>query len=479
MIMISTDRNLDSTQRYYGLDGLRGFAMLTGVLLHASLPYFSRTVGLESIWPADDDQSLNLFLLFDFIHTWRMPTFFLLAGFFAHLILERGTFYSFASDRLRRIALPLLLFGPLFAVLFPIIWGYGWSGSLSIDASVASFRKVVNLESNDGLIGHLWFLYYLLLMYSSLLVVRLLTRLKILSLSILLTWGGFLLLVAYIRGLGPFEGVDLITGLGLWMLGITLSLLITAVLLTAIALGVISRTPLGHWFVNCFYSRLPILLIIPAIALISFRGADESKTLWPVNVPDFTYHSLFFLYGYGLWTKKAFLERLQGSWTLVTLWAAAIITYFLHLIAISAIDGLHPLTQGPQYRETLEFLNLMNQVTYGSAAVLLSLAFIGSFETIFRNPNKTIKWVADSSYWIYIIHLPIVATLTFWFAHLDHNDWPIYIAGMSWNAEAKFVVASAVTTLIGMISYRYLVRYTFIGWLINGRKSKRQSSRHI
>jgi peptidoglycan/LPS O-acetylase OafA/YrhL len=121
----------------------------------------------------------------------------------------------------------------------------------------------------------------------------------------------------------------------------------------------------------------------------------------------------------------------------------------------------------------------MNQVTYGSAAVLLSLAFIGSFETIFRNPNKTIKWVADSSYWIYIIHLPIVATLTFWFAHFDHNDWPIYIAGMSWNAEAKFVVASAVTTLIGMISYRYLVRYTFIGWLINGRKSKRQSSRHI
>ena len=47
--------------------------MLLGIVLHGSLPYFSRMVGFESIWPADDDQSTLLFLVFDFIHTWRMP----------------------------------------------------------------------------------------------------------------------------------------------------------------------------------------------------------------------------------------------------------------------------------------------------------------------------------------------------------------------------------------------------------------------
>jgi len=448
--------------------------MLTGILLHASLPYFSRTVGMESIWPADDDQSLSLFLIFDFIHTWRMPTFFLLAGFFSHLVLERGSVFAFASDRLRRIAIPLLLFGPVFALLFPIIWSYGWNGSLSIEASAESFRKVLNLESSGGIIGHLWFLYYLLLMYALLILVRLVSKLKLLFLSIVLAWSAFLLMVAYIRGLGPFEGVDLITALGLWMLGITLSFLITAGSLSAVALGLLSRSPLGHWIVNCFYSKLPILLIIGAIALITFRGPDESKPLWPLNISDFTYHSLFFLYGYGLWTRKTFLERLQGPWTLITFWFTAIITYYLHLIAISAMDGLNPLAQGTQYRDTLAFLNLMNRVSYGSAAVLLSLAFIGTFEAIFRNPNKTITWIADSSYWIYIIHLPIVAALTFWFAHLDRNDWFLYTTGLNWNAEVKFIAASVVTTLIGMVSYRYLVRYTFIGWLINGRKSVRQ-----
>ena len=65
-------------------------------VLHASLPYFSRIGGIESFWPANGqtDQSILgygmrhfiVMLAADFIHTWRMPAFFLLAGFFAHLV---------------------------------------------------------------------------------------------------------------------------------------------------------------------------------------------------------------------------------------------------------------------------------------------------------------------------------------------------------------------------------------------------------
>ena len=99
--------------------------MLLGIALHASLPYFSRLAGLESFWPADDDQSTLLFVVFDFIHTWRMPTFFLLAGFFAHLVLDRRPTSVFVLDRLKRIALPMVLFGAFMAVIIPPIWAYG------------------------------------------------------------------------------------------------------------------------------------------------------------------------------------------------------------------------------------------------------------------------------------------------------------------------------------------------------------------
>ena len=107
--------------------------MLLGIALHASLPYFSRLAGFEFVWPADDDQSVALFLVFDFIHTWRMPTFFLLAGFFAHLVLDRRSTSLFVLDRLKRIALPLLLFGAVMAVVIPPIWVYGWYGVLSLE----------------------------------------------------------------------------------------------------------------------------------------------------------------------------------------------------------------------------------------------------------------------------------------------------------------------------------------------------------
>ena len=117
--------NPDTYQRYHGLDGLRGFAMLLGILLHGSLPYFSRMLGIEYMWPADDDQSLSLLLLFDFIHVWRMPTFFLLAGFFAHLLLERRTTKEFIANRLKRIAAPSLFLDPLWLFYYPL---FGYTG---------------------------------------------------------------------------------------------------------------------------------------------------------------------------------------------------------------------------------------------------------------------------------------------------------------------------------------------------------------
>ena len=151
--------------------------MLLGIVLHATLPYFSRIAGIESFWLADDEQSTLLFVVFDFIHAWRMPTFFLLAGFFAHLVLERRSTSVFVLDRLKRIALPLVLFGAVMAVIIPPIWVYGWSGVISLDIFQDVLEERQNLDSSGELVAHLWFLYYLLLMYATLIAFRSLRRL--------------------------------------------------------------------------------------------------------------------------------------------------------------------------------------------------------------------------------------------------------------------------------------------------------------
>ena len=62
--------------------------------------------------------------------------------------------------------------------------------------------------------------------------------------------------------------------------------------------------------------------------------------------------------------------------------------------------------------------------------------------------------------------------LTFYFAHLDRRGWLEDLTGFSWNAELKFLAACVVTGAIGIATYRYLVRYTPIGTLLNGNRTR-------
>ena len=394
--------------------------MLLGIALHASLPYFSRMAGFEFVWPADDDQSVTLFLVFDFIHTWRMPTFFLLAGFFAHLVLDRRSTSVFVLDRLKRIALPLVLFGAVMAVVIPPIWVYGWYGVLSLEIFQDVLKERQNLDSSGDLVAHLWFLYYLLLMYAALLAFRFLGGL----------WRA--------RAIVPRVG----------------------------------RLPLGRYLSNAVYARLPLLLIVGAVLLILLRAGDESKPIWPLNMPDVLYGALFFFYGYGLYARRKLIDRLREPGTLAALWAAAAVVFFVHLALLGAIDET---SKSGGAAESLEALNLAGAIFYGAAAVFLTLGFVGLFERLLRSPRAWVRWLADSSYWIYIIHLPVVTFLTFYLAHLDRQGWLKYLTGFSWSAELKFLVACLATGVLGIVTYRYLVRYTPLGTLLNGKRSRTSS----
>src|SRR6266498_4861018 len=77
-----------SSPRYHSLDALRGTMMLLGIYLHAAVA-FSR----HGSWPWKDGSTTGVFdLSLGLIHAFRMPVFYVMAGFFAALLLEqRGT----------------------------------------------------------------------------------------------------------------------------------------------------------------------------------------------------------------------------------------------------------------------------------------------------------------------------------------------------------------------------------------------------
>ena len=268
------ESDLLENKRYNGLDALRAMAMFLGILLHGSITYFSQLFSMESIWPTDSDQSLNLALLFDFIHTWRMPTFFLLAGFFAHLVIERKHFFYFFRDRLKRILLPLLIFGPIMALLLPTIWLYGWKGYFSFRLVQEVIQNTNDLGSSGELIGHLWFLYYLSIMYFSLGIIYFFTKSKYSLILLLFTWIGFLLLLAYVYGFGPFNGISTLSAIGLIIFGFLIASFITVTITLTSLIKFLFLSRLGIIFTKTIYSRIPILFVIAACLILGFRAGN-------------------------------------------------------------------------------------------------------------------------------------------------------------------------------------------------------------
>lgn len=125
-------------KRYYGLDFLRAVAMLLGLAVHAPLIYYMPEIadefGVNSATLPPPQLWVDIVLAF--ITAWRMPVFFLLAGFFAMLVIARRGIRRFFGDRLIRIGATFLIFATLF------------------DLADGRF---------DGTLVHLWFLGYLMI----------------------------------------------------------------------------------------------------------------------------------------------------------------------------------------------------------------------------------------------------------------------------------------------------------------------------
>jgi len=143
------------SQRWDYLDQLRAILMLAGIPYHAGLVYAS-----HAAWIVDSpDHSTPVTWFIQFSHTFRMPTFFLLAGLFGMLLLRRRGSGVWWRERLRRLGIPLLtsllLVSPLLVLASAVA-----QGGLP-NAVPGLLREMQNPGANWTV--HLWFLIYLLL----------------------------------------------------------------------------------------------------------------------------------------------------------------------------------------------------------------------------------------------------------------------------------------------------------------------------
>jgi peptidoglycan/LPS O-acetylase OafA/YrhL len=100
------------------------------------------------------------------------------------------------------------------------------------------------------------------------------------------------------------------------------------------------------------------------------------------------------------------------------------------------------------------FLYSLGSWTWTFAIVGLALRFF-SFE------SARMRYVSDASYWIYIMHIPVIFLLQ------------AALITLPWHWSVKFTVIMAVALPLLFASYHVMVRRTVIGKVLNGRRGDR------
>lgn len=383
---------MNKNQRIHGIDALRAIAMILGILLHATIAY--KTIALPS-WPQDPASDHWLFdYLYLVVHSFRMPLFFLIAGFFCRFLLLKIGEKDFIVHRFKRIVIPF--FGSLVLILpltiFPfLVYHYQATqpGSWN-EIFKSSFRQLFHWNG----MAHLWFLYYLIIYYTIVIVIN------------------------RVRGLVVLEKL---AGFG-------------------------SKAISNHLGLS-----LPFLIIVLALILLpessTFLHVDTGIIPGPIYLLFFGF---FFLLGWIVnKNSTSFFNRVTqlSWWLLVSGTALSVLVFYL---------DYH--NSGPE--ETGRIMRFGIKLLAATQILLLVFGSIGFFLRYCRSESKLWKYISDASYWMYLIHLMIVAGLQ------------VLLLRFEWPGVVKFSLILASTLTITLATYQWWIRYSKIGTLLHGKREK-------
>jgi len=397
---------MNTTDRFHALDAVRGFALLAGIVLHATLSFFM------PVPTADSSHSNALAVLFFVIHTFRMTLFFIIAGFFARLLIERRGTAGFLENRSTRIAGPMLV---AWGILIPlttaiIIWSavrhLPPAASAATLASLAAAPTALLPHSLKTVpLMHLWFLYYLCIFYLA---------------ALALYW-------LFERVIDRYSRV-------------------------ATALDRAVRTALGSYLA-------PWALALPLFALLGFddrilvnAGIPTPDLGLNLKVPALAGFGTAFALGWFVHRRQTMLGEWRKRWAGHLIGGAALTVLCLTVLRVAPGAKTGWLLESAAWSRSLYVACYIGSIWYWSFGI------IGVALRFFSNESALRRYLADCSYWLYLTHLPLVFFLQ------------VVFAPLRWHWAVKFPLIVTIALAVLLLSYHYLVRPTWIGKVLNGRK---------
>lgn len=337
---------MSDDRRYYGLDALRGSMMLLGVVLHSVTLYLAAPPP-HVPFVTDPNKTLVADALFDFIHAFRMPVFFVLAGFFTALLVEKRGVAGAYRNRAERILLPLLAciftllpVTLLFMLDFVLSARYGTHDLLPNLGDAKRFGDEARAQGAPAgfPLMHLWFLLYLCYFY---------------------------LLIPFCR------------------------MLVRWSLRNEAAVGRFLASP---W-------SLPVFALFTAITLWPYPGGQVfgEFIMLGFSPPAALYYGAFFVIGYVFHHYRAATARLVDY---VPACAALSVLLFPLSIYASYLEYTHP-AAGIGY-------HVIAIVLHGFATWALIWLFVGIALRYFDRGTAWTLYTSQSAYWVYLLHLPVI-----------------------------------------------------------------------
>jgi glucans biosynthesis protein C len=406
-----------AADRIHYLDNVRAIAMLLGLVFHGGFTYAFPS---QSIWiVADFEGSTVIDALIWFLHIFRMATFFLIAGYFGKLLVERRGTRGFLWNRFLRIACPFVLFFPFLLVGYGVAMDTAYRANNSQLPPLMAQGKEINAKQRakaeeeikaDPAKGlamlaqvlnntmHMWFLYYL----------------------------------------GMFS--------------------VVAAIFANFKLVAVDR--FFDWLYGSFWPTLFAPLLLAPALYVSGSPTGQTESFIP-KLWVFGYYGLLFLAGWKLWGREAYIDKANRYvWLLIPVCAAMYAAYYYYMPNMMEIREL-VLVQGKS----------PDQLPKDPLPIQVGMAMLSAYLTVFlmlislclgkrflSGHSQSLRFVSDASYWIYLVHLPLI----------------IFIQGLMvtlhWSIWIKFPLSVVLTFVISLLSYAVFVRYTPLGWLLNGYK---------
>lgn len=400
------------SERVDYLDATRAFALLLGIVFHASLSFMPVFVG----WAVQDVSTSPLVLGFILVsHSFRMEVFFLLSGFLACRVVQRNGAPAFIRSRAVRLLVPFVV--GWFA-LRPLVVS-GWimgraslQGEVDILAALRSgFGSLKALPAGLFTGTHLWFLYYLALVTAATLLLR-----------------------AAVIALGPL-GTR-------W----------------------VARADAATAWLAASRGKLLILVPLTALVLLFMRqwGMDTPDRSLVPHLPVTAIYGGIFLLGWMLARQADLLDHLaRASWALGAAAVAGVVVSYL-LMGFQFQPG-----HARQAQAHMVFVFAYALMMWSFILLTLGLCRKVCLAAQRRSPDASrglrgvIRYLADSSYWLYLAHLPLVV-----WGQVAVAELPLH-----WSFKLALLSLGCVALLL--VTYDLLVRPTLVGQILNGRRKPR------